>query len=108
MGKFDEKIAIVTGSTSGMGKASAKLFAKEGAKVVVVGRGHEASLQWGKKVVEEILAEGGEAVLIAADATKEEDVKQLIEKTIETYGKIDVLYNVAGGGNSAPLFKRWF
>lgn len=105
MGLLEGKVVIITGSTSGMGKASAKLFAKEGAKVVVVGRGFEASLERGRKVVEEILADGGEAVLIAADATKEEDVIQLIDKTIKAYGKIDVLYNVAGGGKSKPLDK---
>lgn len=103
MGLLDGKVAIVAGSTSGMGKASAIMFAKEGAKVVVVGRGHEDSLERGRQVVEVILAGGGEAVLIPADATKEEDVKHLIEETIERYGKLDVLYNVAGGGRSMPL-----
>lgn len=105
MGLLDGKVAIVTGSTSGIGKASAKLFAKEGAKVVVVGRGFEASLERGRKVVEEIRADGGETVFIAADATKENDVKHLIEETIKAYGKIDILYNVAGGGKSMPLEK---
>jgi NAD(P)-dependent dehydrogenase (short-subunit alcohol dehydrogenase family) len=103
MGLLNGKVAIITGSTSGMGKASAKLFAKEGAKVVVVGRGHGESEERGKQVSEEIRADGGEAIWIPADATKEEDVRQLIEKTVEAYGKIDVLYNVAGGGKSAPL-----
>ncbi|PKM85890.1 MAG: 3-oxoacyl-ACP reductase [Firmicutes bacterium HGW-Firmicutes-12] len=103
MGLLDGKVAVITGSTSGMGKASARVFAKEGAKVIVVGRGHEASLERGKKIVEEILNDGGKAVLISADATKEEDVLQLIEKTIKFHGKIDVLYNVAGGGRSKPL-----
>jgi len=105
LGLLDGKVAIVTGSTSGIGKASAKLFAKEGAKVVVVGRGFEASLERGRKVVEEIRADGGETVFIAADATKENDVKHLIEETIKAYGKIDILYNVAGGGKSMPLEK---
>ncbi len=105
MGLLNGKVAIITGSTSGMGKASAILFAKEGAKVVVVGRGHEASAERGNQVVEEILKDGGKAILISADATKEEDVKQLVEKTVAAYGKIDILYNVAGGGKSAPLEK---
>jgi len=103
MGLLEGKVAIISGSTSGMGKASAILFAKEGAKVVVVGRGHKESVERGNKVVEEIKANSGEAVLIPADATREEDVKQLIEKTIKKYGRIDVLYNVAGGGNPMPL-----
>ncbi|HVI41960.1 MAG TPA: SDR family oxidoreductase, partial [Anaerovoracaceae bacterium] len=105
MGLLNGKVAIITGSTSGMGKASAKLFAKEGAKVAVVGRGTEESAERGKQVVEEILADGGKAIWISADATKEEDVKRLIEKTVEAYGKIDILYNVAGGGKSSPLEK---
>lgn len=105
MSLLNGKVTIITGSTSGMGKASAKLFAKEGAKVVVVGRGFEESMERGRKVVEEIQAEGGEAILIAADATKENDVKHLIEEVINAYGKIDILYNVAGGGKSMPLEK---
>ncbi len=102
---LDGKVAVISGSTSGMGKASAKLFAREGAKVVVVGRGFEASMERGREVVEEIKADAGEAIMISADTTKEDDVKNLIEETIKTYGKIDILYNVAGGGKSMPLEK---
>lgn len=93
------KVAIVTGSTSGMGKASAILFAKEGAKVVVVGR----NVDRGESTAAAIKNNGGDAIFIRADATKEDDVKQLIDETIKTYGKIDVLYNVAGGGKQMPL-----
>jgi len=103
MGLLSGKVAIVTGSTSGMGKASAMLFAKEGAKVVVVGRGHEDSIKRGNAVVEEIKKSGGEATLISCDATKETDVTHLIEETVKLYSKIDVLFNVAGGGRSLPL-----
>lgn len=103
MGLLDGKVAVVVGSTSGMGKASAMLFAREGARVVVVGRALDASLARGNQVVADIAAEGGEAVLIPADATLDADAKQLIERTIATYGQLDILFNVAGGGRSMPL-----
>ena len=64
MAKLDGKVAIVTGGTSGIGKASAELFAAEGAKVVVVGRNQER----GQKVVDGIIEKGGEAIFIQADA----------------------------------------
>lgn len=104
MGKLDGKVAIVNGATSGMGRASAKLFAKEGAKVIVVGRGHnDEARARGNKVVEDIKAAGGEAAFVACDSTKEDQVINLINKTIELYGKLDVLYNVVGEGKSRPL-----
>ena len=64
MGKLDGKVAIITGSTSGMGRATAYLFAKEGAKVVVTGRNEARA----KAVVDKIKAEGGEAIYVLADA----------------------------------------
>lgn len=103
MGKLDGKVAIVCGATSGMGRASAKLFAKEGAKIIVVGRGNERSVQRGTQVIAEIKEAGGEATYIPCDTTKEEQVVELIKKTIETYGKINILYNVVGEGKSRPL-----
>ena len=97
------KVAIVNGSTSGMGRASVKAYAAEGAKVVVVGRGHAESLARGNQVVDEILAAGGEAIMVSADATREKDVERLIATTVETYGRLDILFNVTGGGASKPL-----
>ncbi len=90
--RLKNKVTIITGSTSGIGKAAAILFAKEGAKVIVNGR----RKRLGKKVVDKIIQEGGEATYIYGDLTKEEDVKNLIKQTIKKYGKIDVLYNNAG------------
>lgn len=86
------EVAIVTGATSGIGKAIATLFAKEGAKVVVVGRNEER----GTDVVKTIKANGGEALLVRADVTVEDEVKQVVETTINTYGTIDILVNNAG------------
>jgi len=93
------KVAIVTGSTSGMGRATAELFAREGAKVVVTGRNEERA----KEVVDKIKAEGNEAIYVIADMTKLEDVKKIFHKTMETYGTVDILFNNAGMLSITPL-----
>lgn len=104
MRKLDGKVAIINGATSGMGRASAKRFAKEGAKVIVVGRGHnDEARARGNKVVEDIRLADGEASFVACDSTKEDQVINLINKTIELYGKLDILYNVVGDGKSRPI-----
>ena len=92
MKKLEGKVAIVTGSTSGMGRATAVLFAREGAKVVVTGRNEERA----KAVVEQIKNEGNEAMYVIVDTSKVEDAKVLVDKTIEAYGTVDVLFNNAG------------
>ena len=97
--KLENKVAIVTGSTSGMGRATAVLFAAEGAKVVVTGRNEERA----KAVVDEIKAAGGEALYVILDTSKVEDCKNLIDKTIEAYGTIDILVNNAGCLSMSPL-----
>ncbi len=101
------KVAIVTGSTSGMGRATAELFAREGAKVVVTGRNEERA----KEVVDKIKAEGNEAIYIVADMTKLEDVKMIFDKTMEAYGTVDILFNNAGMLSITPLMnlslKEW-
>lgn len=91
-GRLNGKVAIVTGSTAGIGKATAELFAKEGAKVVVVGRREEK----GQEVVNGIEKAGGEAFFVKTDITKNGDLKNLADSTIEKYGKIDILVNNAG------------
>ena len=90
--KLKDKVAIVTGSTSGMGRATAELFAKEGAKVVVTGRYEKRA----KEVVDGIKAQGGEAMYVIVDASKTEDNKILVDKTMEAYGTVDILFNNAG------------
>lgn len=92
MDRLKSKVAIITGATSGIGEASAKLFASEGAKVVVVGRNEEN----GKRVVAEIHKSGGEAIFVQADVSKESDCKRMIEETINKYGRLDILFNNAG------------
>lgn len=97
--KLQGKVAIVTGSTSGMGRATALLFAREGAKVVVTGRNEERA----KAVVDQIKKEGGEGMYLLVDTARPEDVKILVDKTLEVYGTIDILYNNAGALSLTPL-----
>lgn len=92
MRRLEGKVAIVTGSTSGMGRATAVLYAREGAKVVVTGRNEERA----KAVVDQIKSEGNEATYVIVDTSKVEDAKILVDKTIEAYGTIDILFNNAG------------
>lgn len=91
MGVKDE-VVLITGSGSGIGKCSALLFAQEGAKVIV----NDLSVKSGQETVQEIHAQGGEAVFIQADVTKSEEVKNMVEEVIGRYGKIDILFNNAG------------
>ena len=92
MGQLQGKVAIVTGSNVGIGKGIAEVFAKEGAKVVINGRRKEVA----ETVAAAIRADGGEAVAIAADVTREAEVIALFEKTIATLGKVDILVNKIG------------
>jgi NAD(P)-dependent dehydrogenase (short-subunit alcohol dehydrogenase family) len=90
--KLENKVAIVTGSTSGIGEAIAGLFAAEGARVVVSGR----NLERGSKVKQKILDAGGTAVFIPMEARNNETIKNLVDNTITEFGKIDILVNNAG------------
>ncbi|RAI93720.1 NAD(P)-dependent dehydrogenase (short-subunit alcohol dehydrogenase family) [Paenibacillus pabuli] len=90
--RLQDKVAVVTGAGSGMGKAIATLYAQEGAKVVVSDI-NEASAQ---TVAEEIKANGGEATFVVANVAKEEDIQNLIDTTVNTYGTVDILVNNAG------------
>jgi len=92
MGRLENKIAIVTGGNSGIGLATAALFCKEGAKVVISGR-REAE---NKKAVDEISSRGGEIMAVRTDLSKMEDCKKLVDETIKKYGRIDILVNNAG------------
>ena len=96
MTKYDlnGKVAIITGSTRGIGNAIAKLMAENGAAVVITGRKQEAC----DKVAEEIIAAGGQALGVATDVTSEEARANLIAKTVEKFGHVDILVNNAGTG----------
>ena len=101
MGKLDGKIAIVTGATSGMGRATAKLFAKEGAKVVITGRNEDRA----KAVVDDIKNDGGKSIYVIADMTNKDDVTKIFDATMNEYGTIDVLFNNAGMLSMSPLME---
>ena len=90
--KLQNKVAIVTGAGSGMGKAIALLFAKEGAKVVV----SDINLETLKQVVAEITFDGGIATAVMANVAKEPDVQIMVDTAVNTYGTIDILVNNAG------------
>lgn len=89
---FEGKVALITGGTSGIGFATARLFCKKGAKVVIVGR----TLEKGKEAEKAIVQEGGEALFIQGDVSKAADVGNIVHKIIERYGRIDILFNNAG------------
>ena len=90
--RLAHKVALITGGTSGIGEATAILFAKEGAKIAITGRNQKR----GHSVVEQILQSGGKAIFIAADVHRAEDCCRAVDETIKTFGKLDVLFNNAG------------
>lgn len=94
---------LITGALTGIGRATAAAFAREGAKIVVSGR-HEDK---GRELVAELRGLGAEAEFIQADVRQEEDVKNLIEKTVKRFGRLDVAVNNAGTeGKSGPIIEQ--
>ncbi|AZK44950.1 SDR family oxidoreductase [Paenibacillus lentus] len=90
--KLQNQVAVVTGAASGMGKQIALLFAQEGAKVAV----SDLNLEGANATVEEITSQGGTAFAIKTNVAVEEDIQNLIETTVQTYGTVDILVNNAG------------
>lgn len=91
-GKFKDKVVLITGATSGIGKATAYAFAKEGAKVFFCGR----RTNLGEANAREIQAFGGEATYMQADVRNEDDVRNFINGCVKKYGRIDIAFNNAG------------
>ena len=98
MGKLEDKVSIITGGVSGIGAATARLFAKEGAKLVLVDFNEEK----GTTFVKELESEGYEVVFVKADVTSEADVKNIYDSTLSTFGKVNILFNNAGIGDTKP------
>ena len=90
--RLDDKVTIITGGGSGMGKTAAELFAREGARVVV----SDVSETAGESVVASVKAAGGQATFIRADVSKEDDARGMVQHAIATFGRVDALYNNAG------------
>lgn len=99
MGQLDGKAAIVTGGGSGIGRAAARLFAREGARVTVADVRGEAA----EDVADEITTAGGEAVGVQADVAAAADARRIVEATIGEFGTVDVLYNNAGVFSASDL-----
>ena len=98
MGKLDGKIAVVTGNTSGIGNATAWLFAREGATVVMGARRAER----GEKMEKEMRDEGFEALYVKTDVRVPSDCVNLIDRAVKAYGRVDILANIAGVGGGKP------
>lgn len=96
--RLENKVALISGAASGMGESAAKIFAREGAKVVVADiLGAE-----GKKVVDEIVSNGGDAMFTALDVTSESQWQAAIDSTVSRYGRLDILVNNAGLSGAVP------
>ena len=90
--RLSNKVAIITGSASGMGQAAAELFAREGASVVVT----DINAEMGEATVRGIRDAGGRAIFVKANVADEDEVKQMVSVAIDAFGRVDVLYNNAG------------
>lgn len=90
--RLADKVSLITGGTSGIGKATALLFAKEGSKVAITGRDEKR----GQAVIEQIALAGGRAIFICTDVRKAEDCRRAVDETVAAYGSLDILFNNAG------------
>ena len=90
--RLADRVAVITGAGSGMGRATAVLFAREGARVVVT----DVNAAAGAETVRAIAGAGGKATFIIADVSQDAEVGALIAETVRTYGRLDILFNNAG------------
>ncbi|MCP4756928.1 MAG: SDR family NAD(P)-dependent oxidoreductase, partial [Proteobacteria bacterium] len=95
-GRLEGKVAIITGGTSGIGEATAEVFVKEGANVIIAGR----SVEKGKTIAERL---GEKAIYQQADVMKEEDIKALVDLAVNRFDRLDCMFNNAGGLSRGTL-----
>jgi glucose 1-dehydrogenase len=98
--QLQDKVAVITGSSSGIGSAIALAFAKEGAAIAVDYRSHPDEA---KEIVDQVEGFGGKAIPVRADVSSPEDVKNLIQKAVEAFGRLDVMVNNAGVEEKMPF-----
>jgi NAD(P)-dependent dehydrogenase (short-subunit alcohol dehydrogenase family) len=101
MSRLENKVAWISGATSGIGEATARLFAREGAKVALIGR----RLALSRRIAAGLQAEGLDALPIACDVSAESDVRESIRRTVKQFGHLDILVNNAGMVHIKPLHK---
>ena len=97
--RFSDKVALITGGNSGIGLATSLQFAREGAKVAISARREEE----GEAAVRQILEAGGEAIFIKTDVSRRSDIEAMVDKTLDTYGKLDYAFNNAGVSHGTPM-----
>jgi NAD(P)-dependent dehydrogenase (short-subunit alcohol dehydrogenase family) len=106
-GRLQNKVAWISGANSGIGEAAARLFAREGAKVALIGR----RLALSRRIAAELRAEGGDALAVACDVSQERQVRDSIRQTVRRFGGLDILVNNAGMVDIKPLHqyteKQW-
>ena len=95
-GRLQGKVAVITGGTSGIGAATAEVFAGEGARVLIAGRSEEKGARLAEKLGENVVYQ-------YADVTREEDIKRLVETAVERFGRLDCMFNNAGGPDRGAL-----
>ena len=104
--KLENKVAIVTGGASGIGEATVRLFAEEGAQVVIADFSDR-----GQALSDELNANGFDTLFVKTDVTKEEEIKHMISETVNKYGKLDIMYANAGVADDAPAheltYEKW-
>jgi NADP-dependent 3-hydroxy acid dehydrogenase YdfG len=98
MGQLQDKIAVITGASTGIGHSMASVFAREGAKVVLAARRREAL----EKLAQEINAAGGTALAVPTDVNEEQQVLDLFRRTVDEFGRVDILVNNAGTAIGKP------